>query len=89
MDDANTHRIHPKIQLALASGVSIVVLAWFSKRVLPEPLGYLELAVPPFLAAVFETATTKVKGRWYGRPWCGILLVLLATAAVIGRHTLP
>ena len=89
MDDANTHRIHPRIQLALASGVSIVVLAWFSKRVLPEPLGNLELAAPPFLAAVFEAATTKVKARWYGRPWCGILLVLLATGAVIGRHFLP
>ena len=74
---------HPKIQIALAVGVSIIALAYFSKRVLPEPLSYLELAFPPFLGAIFEMATHNAKTAWYTRPLVGVLAVLVATVAVI------
>ena len=74
---------NPQIQIALAAGTSIIVLAYFSKRVLPEPLSYLELAIPPFLATFYEGATKKKKAAWYGRPVVGILAVLLATVLVI------
>jgi len=79
--------INPQIQIALATGTSIIVLAYFSKRVLPEPLSYLELALPPFVALLFETATKKKKkAAWYGRPLYGILAILLATVLVIGLN---
>ena len=77
---------NPSIQIALATGVSILVLASFSQRVLPEPLSYLELAFPPFLALFFEKGPRKRTTAWYGRPWFGILLILLATALVIGLN---
>jgi predicted histidine transporter YuiF (NhaC family) len=44
----------PHIQIALATGVSIIVLAYFSKKILPEPIGYLPLAIPPFIATIYE-----------------------------------
>ncbi len=78
--------VHPRIQIALATGLSIVVLAYFSKRVLSEPLSYLELAAPPFLAMIYETATAKNKDVWFSRPMYGILAILLATALVIGLN---
>ena len=76
-------KFSPQIQISLAAGVSIIVLAYFSKRVLPEALSYLELAIPPFLATVYEAATKKRKAAWYGRPVVGILAILLATVLVI------
>jgi len=79
--------INPQIQIALATGTSILVLAYFSKRVLPEPLSYLELALPPFIALFFATPPTKKKKAvWFGRPLYGILAILLATVLVIGLN---
>ncbi len=75
--------IHPRIQLALAVGASIVALAYFSKRVLPEPLSYLELALPPFIAMVYEVATAKNRTPWYSQPMVGVMAVVLTTALVI------
>ena len=79
--------IKPQLQIALATGTSIIVLAFFSKRVLPEPLSYLELALPPFIAVFFATPPSKKKkAAWNGRPLYGILAILLATVLVIGLN---
>ena len=83
MSDFKKLEINPKIQIALAAGVSILALAYFSKRVLPEPLSYLELAMPPFLATIYEAATKKKEAAWYGRPVVWVLAILLATVLVI------
>ena len=74
---------HPLNQIALATGLSIIALAFFSKRVLPEPLSYLELALPPFLATVFEAVTKKKKAAWFSRPLFGILAILFSTVLVV------
>jgi len=87
MSKVKKFSINPQIQIALAAGTSIIVLAYFSKRVLPEPLSYLELALPPFVALLFETDTKKKKKAvWYGRPLYGVLAILLATVLVIGLN---
>jgi hypothetical protein len=79
--------INPQIQIALATGTSIIVLAYFSKRVLPEPLSYLELALPPFIAVFFvNPPSKKKKAVWYGHPLYGVLAILLATVLVIGLN---
>ena len=78
--------VQPRIQISLVTGLSILTLAYFSKRVLPEPLSYLELALPPFVATVYEAAIAKKKEAWFGRPIFGILAILLATALVIGLN---
>ena len=47
--------------MALATGISIITLAYFSKRVLAEPIGTLALAAPPFLMTVWEAVYHKYK----------------------------
>jgi hypothetical protein len=74
---------HPIIQMALAAGASILTLAYFSKRVLPEPLSNLELALPPFLATVFEGLAHRHRGAWYARPSMGIAVVVISTLLII------
>ena len=72
--------------MALATGASVVVLAYFSKRVLPEPLSKFELALPPLVAVLFEALEKSRKGSWYVRPVFGILAVAVATALVIALN---
>ena len=77
---------HPIIQMALAVGASILVLAYFSKRVLAEPLGDLELALPPFMAVLHEAVAHFRKDAWYSRTVVGIAAVLVATVLVIALN---
>jgi len=74
------------IQLALATGVSIIVLAYVSKRVLPTPMDTLAMAFPPFVATLAEAFIAKHKDTVLGTAWIWVVAVLLATAAVIGWY---
>ena len=76
----------PHIQIALAAGVSIIVLAYFSKRILPEPIGYLPSAIPPFIAVVYEGVLAKHKNKKLARTWYWIAAIFLATAVIIVFH---
>jgi hypothetical protein len=78
----------PHIQIALATGISIIVLAYFSKRVLPEPIDYLSLAIPPFIATVYEAVINKYKDSWITTTWYWVVAIFLATALVIGFHAI-
>jgi len=73
----------PHIQIALATGISILVLAYFSKRVFTEPVGYLPLAAPPFVATIFESVYAKHKESKICTPWYWVIAIFLATALVI------
>lgn len=77
---------HPIIQIALAAGASIVILAYFSKRVLSQPLSTLELALPPFVATLFEAIAKTREDAWYSRPLFGIAAVALSTFLVIALN---
>ncbi len=76
----------PHIQIALATGVSIIVLAYVSKRVLPEPMGYLPLAIPPFLAVIYESLLGRYKDSKICRTWYWVVAIFVATALVILFH---
>ena len=79
----------PHIQIALATGISILVLAYFSKRVLPEPIGYLSLALPPFLATIFESSLSgRYKNSKICTTWYWIVAILGATVLVILFYTI-
>ena len=78
----------PHIQIALATGISIIGLAYFSKRILPEPIGYLSLAIPPFIATVYEAVINKYKDSWFCTTWYWVVAIFLATALVIGFHAI-
>ena len=73
----------PHIQIALAAGASIIAIAYFSKRVLPEPIGYLPSAIPPFIAVVFEGVLNKHKDKKIATTRYWVAAILLATAVVI------
>jgi predicted histidine transporter YuiF (NhaC family) len=73
----------PHIQIALATGVSIVVMAYFSKRVLPEPIGYLPMAIPPFIALVYENVLNKFKKKKIATARYWVIAIFVATALII------
>jgi len=73
----------PHIQIALATGISIIVMAYFSKRVLPEPIAYLPLAIPPFIASIFEVILSKHKKKKIAATWYLVAAILITTAFII------
>jgi len=73
----------PHIQIALSTGVSIIALAYFSKRVLPKPIGFLPAAIPPFIALIFEGVLSKHKNKKIATSWYWVTAVLCATALII------
>ena len=76
----------PHVQIALATGISIIVLAYFSKRVLPQPIGYLPLAIPPFFMTIFEAVRDRSKNSRITTTWYWIVAIFVATAVVILAH---
>jgi hypothetical protein len=73
----------PHIQISFATGVSILALAYFSKRVLPRPIGYLPNALPPFLMVVYEAVLERYKGRKICTAWYWVVAIFVTTALVI------
>ena len=73
----------PHIQIALATGVCIIVLAYFSKQILSEPIGYLPLAIPPFIASIYEAVAAKHKNKKLATTWCWIATIFFSTALII------
>ena len=73
----------PHIHISLATGLSIIVLAYFSKRILPEPIGYLPLAIPPFIATIYESVLGKYKNARICTTWYWVGAIWVATALVI------
>jgi len=76
----------PHVHISLATGISIIVLACVSKWVLPEPIGYLPLAMPPFLAVIYEALLEKHKDSRICTTWYWIAAIFAATALVILFH---
>ena len=73
----------PHIQIAIATGTSIIIMAYFSKRVLPTPIGYLPLAIPPFIATIYEGFSTRSKNLKVFKTWYWILAIFVATTIII------
>ncbi len=76
----------PHIKIALATGISIVVMAYVSKRVLAEPISYLEHAIPPFLMGIYEAVADRYKDARICTTWYWIAAIFLAAALVILFH---
>ena len=73
----------PHIQIALAIGFNIIILAYFSKRILPEPIGNLYLAIPPFIGTIFELLLGKYGGSRFCKTGYWAAAIFLSTAIVI------
>lgn len=76
----------PHIHVALAAGISIVGMACLSKYVLPEPLGYLDKAILPFVATVFEAVYSKNKNKPISRSFYWVIAIFIVAGIVIAIH---
>jgi len=77
----------PHIQIALATGLSIIVMAYFSKRVLPEPIGYLPMTIPPFIALIYENVLNKNKKKKVATALYWVIAIFAVTALIIILHS--
>ena len=73
----------PHIQIALATGVSIIVMAYFSKRVLSNPISYFQMAIPPFIALVYENVLNKHKKKKVATAWYWVTAIIASTVIII------
>ena len=78
----------PHIQIALATGFSIIIMSYFSKRILPRPIGNLPSAIPPFIMVIYEGVLTKYKNKKISKSGYWIVAILLTTAIIIGFYAL-
>jgi len=79
-----SHHIH----LALATGASIIALAYVSKRVLTEPIHELAQALPPFVAVVGEGVIGRYPKSRFARTRYWVLAILITTALIIAVYLL-
>jgi len=73
----------PHVQIALATGTCIIIMAYVSKRVLPEPIGYLPLAIPPFFMTLYEYFSNRYKDKKITTTFYWVVAIFLSTALVI------
>jgi predicted histidine transporter YuiF (NhaC family) len=73
----------PHIQIALATGICIVVMAYFSKRVLPKPIGFLPTAIPPFFMVIYEAIREKYKDKKISKVKYWISAIFISTLIII------
>lgn len=73
----------PHIQIALATGFSIIIMAYASKRLLPKPIGYLSLAIPAFIGTIYESLLNRYKDKKFCTSWYWVVAILIATVLII------
>lgn len=73
----------PLIHVALTTGICIIILAFSSKRILPEPIGFAQMAIPAFLMSIHSTFFQRNKDHplWQSKYW--VLLILFVTIVII------
>jgi hypothetical protein len=76
----------PRTQIAAAAGASILALAVASKWLVPQPIGYLAHAFPPFLAVIYEAVSSRHPESKWCRTWFWVAAIVVATAVVILLH---
>ena len=76
------------IQIAIGTGVNIIILALFFKRVLHVPVPLLESSLPAFVLFFYEFIREKGKGKkqFWSKPWFWIVMMFLVTGLVILRR---
>ncbi|MCB0292553.1 MAG: hypothetical protein KDH97_20025 [Calditrichaeota bacterium] len=76
----------PRIHVALATGLSIVVLAYVSKRILPEPIRVAYLAIPPLLMTFHEYVLNRYPETRMAKTAYWVMAIFAATVVVILVH---
>jgi hypothetical protein len=73
------------IHVATALGISIIVLAYFSKRILDEPLSYMELSICGLIMLGYETVvqSKKTTDAWFAKSIYWVIAIFLAMIIII------
>lgn len=74
------------IQMSLATGACIIVLALFFKKVMHQEVPPIEAAIPAALFAFWEGARKKYKDSLLGRPLLWGAAMLLSVGITILVH---
>jgi Na+-transporting NADH:ubiquinone oxidoreductase subunit NqrB len=73
----------PHIHIALATGLSIIVMAYVSKKILAEPMGAIPLSIPPFLMLLYESLSGRYKNSRIMTTWYWILAITGSAVLII------
>lgn len=76
----------PRIHVALATGLSIVILAYVSKRILPQPIRVAYLAIPPLLMTLHEYVLTRYQETRMAKTAYWVVAIFAATVLIILLH---
>jgi hypothetical protein len=71
------------VQIAAATGLCIVVMAYVSKRIMHEAIPDLYLAVPPLLMTLYEGFQKKGRGAVPGRVRYWVAAIFLVTICIL------
>jgi len=71
------------IQVALATAVSIIILAIASRRLMSRPISDLYVAIPPFLMSLYEGFQRSPKASFLKKTWVWVAGIVLVTLVII------
>ena len=74
------------IQISLVTGVSILALAFVSKRMLSEPMGNIYIIIPGLILVAAEGVMGLKKKAWYTNVTYWIIAAVLATSLIVILH---
>jgi hypothetical protein len=74
------------IQLALVTGVSLIVLTFVSKRVLSAPMENIYISIPGLIMVAAEGVLGLKKKAWYTNQYLWIISAVLATSLIVVLH---
>jgi len=76
----------PHIQIALAAGISILLIASFSKWVLEKPINPFLLTIPALIEVGYEYFLKKDKESKIVKTWYWVCGILFSTILIIFIH---
>lgn len=71
------------IQIALASGISMLTIACFTRWILKKPIDPFLLAIPALIEAAYEYVLKKHKDSKICRTWIWIVAILASTILIL------
>jgi len=74
------------IHVATALGISIIVLAYFSKRIMPEPLEPIYLSITSLIMLGYEVVVGMKKHKKLEKSIYWVMAIIIATIVIIIFH---
>jgi Na+/H+ antiporter NhaD/arsenite permease-like protein len=71
------------IQLALAVGISIIAMSYFSKKILDKPISNIMQAIPAFIIIAYEFLQAKKVNPKLLKPLYWVVAIFFVTILII------